>query len=626
MTRIKKIYTTLLLMALPILANAQSLVAYHVVGKITYNTPSGSKDVVMNTKLTNETTVNIPYGGKLELLDEANQKRITLKKPGKGTIKALSAQEEHSVAELSSKYVAYVKKQLNNKGLTSKQRYTDFATVTRHIDSVKVNDTPAPKKKKNPFASQFDSFKQESQKKMDDFRAKCNQEYNDFVRKAWEEFGMEPPKVLPVVPKVKPAVYKDTTQTSRFLLFGRNKKNKEQTKIISMEQFTEPVEQPKPVQEIKPVEVSPLEKEFAMMPFMFYGNELEVHLDETKRINLGKISPNNVADILQRLATPEYDNLLRDCLKLRDDMKMCDWAYLQMLKEITDQFCGEGTNEAALLMGYLYYQSGYKVRFASDNNRIYLLIASNHSILGRPYYNIDGEPYYPLEKIDGSIFICRAAFPKEKGLSLYINNPQKFLPTETYERTITSERFKDFGFTVTTNRSLLDFFDGYPSSTINSDPTSRWVVYAETPLAEDIRDQIYPGLKEKLAGLSEEDAVSRILNLVQTGLEYKFDDEVWGMDRVFFAEESMHYPFCDCEDRSILFTRLVRDLLGLECILIYYPGHLASAVHFTKGPVGDYYDLNGKAFTVCDATYIAAEIGMEMPNVGDNGATLVPIK
>ena len=37
----------------------------------------------------------------------------------------------------------------------------------------------------------------------------------------------------------------------------------------------------------------------------------------------------------------------------------------------------------------------------------------------------------------------------------------------------------------------------------------------------------------------------------------------------------------NCEDRAILFTRIVRDLLGLKCILIYYPGHLASAVFRT---------------------------------------------
>jgi len=102
------------------------------------------------------------------------------------------------------------------------------------------------------------------------------------------------------------------------------------------------------------------------------------------------------------------------------------------------------------------------------------------------------------------------------------------------------------------------------------------------------------------------------------------DDKVWGHDRAFFAEESLFYPYCDCEDRSILFTRLVRDLLGLDCILIYYPGHLASAVHFTEREVnGDYIILNNIKYIVSDATYIGAPVGRTMPGMNNEKAKVI---
>lgn len=621
MIRIYKILLAFVLVMLPVLVHAQELVAYHVVGKVTCVAQSGNKEVVMNTRLTGATTVSIPYGGKLELLDETNKKRITLKKPGKGTIKALAAQEENSVLSLSAKYVAYVKKQLSNKGLTSKQRYTDFATVTRELDSVAT----AKPKKQTAFAAQFDMFKNDSKKTIEDFRTKCNKEYNDFVRQSWDLFGAEPPKLLPVVPRVEPVICSDTTSTEKFLFFGRSKKNNDATKVAKAAKGRK-AERPKPVLEIKPRDLTALEKEYATMPFIFFGNELEVHLDETKRINLNGVDPNNVADILERLATPDYDNLLYDCLKMRDDMHMCDWAYLLMLKEIAETFCGEGTNEATVLLGYLYYQSGYKMRFAADKERLFLLIASKHIIYDKACYVVDGEQFYPIDKIDVPVNICRASFPKEQGLSLFISEPQEFLTYEQEDRTIQSRRYKDFGFNVTTKRSLMDFYDNYPASCINEDFTTRWAIIAETPLDEDIKKQIYPVLKEKLSGLSEYAAVNRLLNLVQTGLEYGYDDEIWGYDRAFFAEETMHYPFCDCEDRSVLFTRLVRDLLGLECVLVYYPGHLAAAVHFTTETKGDYYELNGKDYVVCDPTYINSDVGQEMPTMTGREATLIPIK
>lgn len=50
--------------------NAQSLVAYHVVGKVTYMVNGETKPLVMSTKVDGNTRVNVPYGGKVEFLDE----------------------------------------------------------------------------------------------------------------------------------------------------------------------------------------------------------------------------------------------------------------------------------------------------------------------------------------------------------------------------------------------------------------------------------------------------------------------------------------------------------------------------------------------------------------------------
>ena len=117
--------------------------------------------------------------------------------------------------------------------------------------------------------------------------------------------------------------------------------------------------------------------------------------------------------------------------------------------------------------------------------------------------------------------------------------------------------------------------------------------------------------------------MDRLLNWVQTGFVYKFDNEVWGDDRAFFGEEPLFYPYCDCEDRSILLSHLVRELLGLDTVLIYYPGHLAMAVDLAEASDGDYVQLDGRRFTVCDPTYIGARVGKTMPNMDNSQAKLI---
>lgn len=114
-----------------------------------------------------------------------------------------------------------------------------------------------------------------------------------------------------------------------------------------------------------------------------------------------------------------------------------------------------------------------------------------------------------------------------------------------------------------------------------------------------------------------------LLDFVQTALEYKTDGEAWGNERVFFPDETLYYPYCDCEDRAILYSRLVRDLMGLQVVLLYYPGHLATAVEFNENIPGDYIVLNGHRYLVCDPTYINAEIGNTMPGMDNSKVSVI---
>jgi hypothetical protein len=152
---------------------------------------------------------------------------------------------------------------------------------------------------------------------------------------------------------------------------------------------------------------------------------------------------------------------------------------------------------------------------------------------------------------------------------------------------------------------------------------TRWAMYANMPFEASVRENLLPALKKYIEGKSQKESVERLLNWVQTAFVYEYDDKVWGGDRAFFAEETLYYPYCDCEDRSILLSRLVRDLLGLKVILVYYPGHLAMAVHFTEDVKGDYIELNKEHYVVCDPTYIGAPVGRTMPRMNNQTATVI---
>ena len=78
-------------------------------------------------------------------------------------------------------------------------------------------------------------------------------------------------------------------------------------------------------------------------------------------------------------------------------------------------------------------------------------------------------------------------------------------------------------------------------------------------------------------------------------------------------EESFYYGANNCKDRVLLFSWLVKDLLGMDVAMFSYKGHVACGVVFEEDVTGDSYVFEGRRYVMCDPTYIGAPVGATMP-------------
>ena len=294
-----------------------------------------------------------------------------------------------------------------------------------------------------------------------------------------------------------------------------------------------------------------------------------------------------------------------------------------LINSLANSFMGENTNEATLFMAFIYCQSGYKMKLAHNNGRLYMLYATEHMLYDKTYFALNGEKYYPLNCNEERIYICDATFPNERSLSLYVSSVPQLGINKTSDRQLASRRYPNVKAIVSSNKNLIEFCNTYPASEIGGNFMTKWAMYANTPLSNSTRSMLYPSLQSSISGLSQLEAVECLLNFTQTAFVYGYDSKIWGYDRAFFAEETLYYPYCDCEDRSILFSRLIRDLIGLNVVLVYYPGHLATAVKFTTPVKGDYLMINGSKYVICDPTYIGAPVGRTMPEMDNTQAKVI---
>lgn len=464
----------------------------------------------------------------------------------------------------------------------------------------------------NSFQNEYDKFRHNAQKEYNDFRQKANQEYVEWIKKAWEWYSAVEPVPFPKDNMLPPIIY--------------NKEQEQKKEKPTPIPFEEVVPTPSPEPQPKPI--APIREnkgDYFTISFTFFGTSGDVRLPKGDSFKINGHNETAYATAWQELSKRKYDNLMRDCLMLRMKHQLCDWAYLMMLGELANTICGKGTNEATMLQAYLFCQSGYKIRLGlTKEKELCLLFKSNHLIYDMTRFNLDDGVYYLLQPIDDDgLNICDISYPEEKPLSLWITQEQKFAERKSKERQLVPKNMQ-ISIRSLVNENLLDFYSTYPTSMIGENIVSRWAMYARTPLSKSAKAILYPQLKSLISHADNATiAANWLLYWVQTSFVYEYDDKVWGHDRAFFAEETLFYPFCDCEDRSILFSRLVRDLLGLDVILVFYPGHLATAVAFNTAVEGDYIDLNGRRFTICDPTYIGAPVGATMPDMNNKTAKVI---
>jgi len=480
----------------------------------------------------------------------------------------------------------------------------------------------AARQHKSDAQDEYTRFRESARQNYSDFRQKANQEYADFLRKTWDDFRTvkgdpipdEDVKPLPII-----EYEKEYDEKKEPPIEDRKLPIKKQVVIPA----PEPKPQPKPVEPIQEVPV-PAPTYF---DFTLYSTALQVR--DFPAFRLPDATENSVADAWTALSASDYNNLIADCLKIRNDRNLCDWAYFEMVRALAEKKFGAGSDRAAMLIGFILSQSGYKIRYARVDGHLDVLFGTPNIIFNRRYFSMGGLRFYSLLHPEfEQCFSYNRDFPGERALSLDVKLPR--LDSKISEpRTMaaSSYRYPDVKTDVCVDAALMDFYTSYPTSATSENFMTRWAYYARTPICDQARSTLYPMLRQRTQNLDKLAATELILNWAQQSLPYGYDDQIWGGDRAFFPDETLYYPKCDCEDHAILFVRLIRDILGLKTALIYYPGHLASAVNFPdgSGAKGDYVDIAGERFYICDPTS-HNPVGVSMRGFPPENATAIVVE
>lgn len=380
----------------------------------------------------------------------------------------------------------------------------------------------------------------------------------------------------------------------------------ERTPVVEADRRPEPAAEPR--LPVSSTPTSPLYRGESGRSKIVYGG-LAFYLNNSlnRKCSLNGLNENAIADAYEALCNSDYKPLLADCAQIRKDLRLNDWGVFTLVRQVADTYCGTA-NESIVMQQFLLNEMGYKARMArkATEDKMMLFVATDCSIYAHPYITLNGQNYYNLSGNNEQcqFYMCQKDSPKAKNsVGMQLKEAPLFPGTvvsSTHQAKGSAARV-----TVDVPKALMDFYKDYPQYDYS--------VYFNAPVNAAMENRILSSLAPLVQGRNEADAANILINFVQTAFQYQTDGQQFGYEKPFFVEELFYYPYSDCEDRAMLFSYLVRKLLGLDVVLLDYPEHIATAVRFNGNVSGDYLMVNGRKYIVCDPTYIGASIGMTMP-------------
>ncbi|MBK3516979.1 hypothetical protein [Carboxylicivirga marina] len=351
----------------------------------------------------------------------------------------------------------------------------------------------------------------------------------------------------------------------------------------------------------------------------FFGSPATLVADKRmSALTIKSVKPASFASYWDDFTETYYQLYIESLLEYAEEKNLNDWGIYQLI-DLSSKKLHTTANGRAMWTWAMLNQAGYQAKIGYSGSSVYLLLPFMQEVYEKPFYKIDGANYYLMsgkKGIKNMMTYTKSFGGATKKVDLHLPFALNYTDTDNTVVRKTTLPNETQALQLKMDKTIMAFLASYPQ-TVST-------VYLNAAMSANVKEALYEHIQPRIEGKSETQAVTYLLDYLHNSFEYKTDRDQFNREKMFFPDEIFYYPYSDCEDRTVLFTRLVNELLGLDAIAITYFSHMAAAVSFS-GPVEGYsFLVDGRRYTITDPTYINAPIGSVMPDY--EGYTPMAIK
>ncbi len=463
----------------------------------------------------------------------------------------------------------------------------------------------------------FETYKETETKAFNEFKeayfrgmAALDKQWQGYLKEGWVDFSLSPAEKEPADPK--PEIPKKCSTIKPM-----------DHSVGNFHKVEAPPPAPlMPINHGKPK----ASNDIISMSFPFYGGTVDVFYPASYKYNGSvEVNENFTASFWETQAKKNYTDIVNQLFNYKEKWGLNDYAYLLMVDKASQQLSNGNKDLQNLHTWFLMLKSRYGAKLGRSGDSYELFVPVDHDVYELPYLIYKDNKYYPLTGLKGGDTGNRLGFSSQakefpgtyKVLNFGFNRPLNLPLKENSKEFRFIYQEKSHVMNLKYNMNEIDFLKNYP--------TCGFGVYLNSPMSVTTKESIMEAFNSLVQDQSELTQAEMMLRFVQTAFAYQVDQEQFGTEKWFFPTEILHYPYSDCDDRAIFYSRLVTELMGNKVVAVDYPGHVATAVKFEYQAQGDYLSYEGDDYFICDPTFVNAPVGLTMTQFQNQVKNVHPV-
>jgi hypothetical protein len=333
----------------------------------------------------------------------------------------------------------------------------------------------------------------------------------------------------------------------------------------------------------------------------FYGHSVQFQDFNFTQTTLSRTNQTYLNQFNKKIRTSDIVELSEEIRQQQTAFNLDDIGMLKMLDQRLQKIYRDHNRQVFLKWRILKHLQ-YDVLLTYSNNKLDCFATTDFRPLENVYIVRNKKRYNNLNFKDKRTYGNRFVYKGETA----VNKRKLHFDSKKTPRIFKKQKRKEIAFkynlveyniSAVGNASLMDYYNDLPTIDFSKS-------YINSGFSELAKSTVIKELKQATAKMTKRETIGFLLRFVQSSFLYKTDYQNHGHEKYNFPEETLFSNFSDCEDRSLLLAGLVREILDLNSVALYFEKdqHMSLAIEMSEYTNGYSFKFDKKFFVACEPT------------------------